>query len=168
MAKAEEQLNPSLEQGRRPAIFMFQPHTFKPVTPERLAEWEYSIANYFGLPSPRFDKDDVLRSATWSDSGGGGLICPDDSDYYASSADGAIAPDATAAESIASGRRPSIFMWQISRFRVIPPDKLAEWENSIREQVGLPVSTVDKLERSATGSSTLPHDCFDDSDYAEA
>jgi hypothetical protein len=34
--------------GRPPAIFLFQPHTFRRVTPARLAEWEQRMLTHFG------------------------------------------------------------------------------------------------------------------------
>jgi hypothetical protein len=152
---------------------MFQPNAFEVVTPERLLEWEHSIANYFGLPSPRFDKEDVARSATWSNTGGGpGDICADDSDYQAQSGDVPVEPGPAdrLAAAVAAGRRPTIFMWQISRFIVVPEDRLAEWERQIREQVGMPVAAIGTLEQAGSGSwsATLPNDCMDDSDYMEA
>jgi hypothetical protein len=34
--------------GRPPAIFLFQPHTFRRGTPARLAEWEQRMLTHFG------------------------------------------------------------------------------------------------------------------------
>ena len=169
MARTPEELDQAIARGRRPAIFMFQPHRFERVTPDRLVEWERSIANYFGLLSARLDMDKVARGATWSDSGEGN-ICADDSDYHAFAGDIPLDPAADRlAVDVAAGRRPTIFMWQISRFMLVPQDRLTEWERHIREQVGLPLTGIGPLQGAsiATLSATLPNDCMDDSDMAE-
>ena len=60
--------------GRPPAIFLFQPHSFRRVTPSRLAEWEQTMLAHFGLNADEmpFDELSVLRGGTWSDSGPSG------------------------------------------------------------------------------------------------
>jgi hypothetical protein len=171
MARTQEELDRAIARGRRPAIFMFQPHRFERVTPDRLLEWEHSIANYFGLPSARLDMDKVARGATWSDSGEGN-ICADDSDYHAFAGDVPADPAAVAARlaaDVAAGRRPTVFMWQISRFILVTADRLTEWERHIRQQVGLPLTGIGPLQAAsiATLSATLPNDCMDDSDMGE-
>lgn len=151
---------------RRPAVFMFQPTKFEPVTPERLAEWERSITDYFGLPEPDLDGEAMARGGTWSNCGDG-RICADDSDMFDVSGDsGEYEPGGEVAEALAEGRRPTIFMWQPSRFDPVPPDKLAEWERVVREHVGMPATGFSAdMAGSRTLSATLPNDCMDDSDY---
>jgi hypothetical protein len=57
-------------------------------------------------------------------------------------------------------------MWQPTSFRYISSDRLDEWEQLMREQVGIPASRLARDDNgSATGSATLPKDCLDDSDY---
>ena len=172
MARTQEELDRAIARGRRPAIFMFQPGKFERVTPDRLVEWERSIANYFGLQSARLDMEQAARGATWSDSGEGN-ICADDSDLHAFAGDSPVDP-ATAADrlaaDVAAGRRPKVFMWQISRFIRVTEDRLAEWERRVRRQVGLPLTDMGTLQAGsiATLSATLPNDCIDDSDMAES
>jgi hypothetical protein len=168
-SSAQTDLEKALASGRRPAIFMFQPNKFEAVPPDRLAEWEYQVEHYVGLPAAQFDREKLLASATWSDCGEG-RICPDDSDYHdVEHYGGRLDPsDASAAlaGALAAGRKPTVFMWQPSRFELVEADRLAEWERNIREHVGLPVSAIRRDQGgSETGSATLPKDCIDDSDY---
>ncbi len=149
--------------SRRPAVLLFQPQTFRRVTPDRLAEWEHAVRKHFGLDETElvFDDQRVLNGGTWSDSGPNGLICPDDSDDFGDepttySGDEMVSP---------AGRRPAVFMLQPDTFYPVPSDQLAEWERTVREHVGLTAARISNVEGSATGSSTLPNDCIDDSDY---
>lgn len=158
--------------GRRPAVFMFQPNKFEAVPPDRLGEWEYQLANYIGLPA-EIDREKLFESGTWSNCGEG-RICADDSDYFDAESYGGGDGDpgnaeARLADALAAGRRPTVFMWQPSRFERVKADGLAEWERNIREQVGLPVSSIRRdAGGSETLSATLPNDCMDDSDYEAA
>jgi hypothetical protein len=162
---AQGRFEEALVGGRRPAIFMFQPNKFDAVTTDRLAEWEYSIKEYFGLPSLEFDEEALLASATWSNCGDG-RICADDSDYQDVSGGDYANPSERLDKTLAEGRRPTIFMWQPSRFELVAGEKLAEWERQIREHVGMPVSEIrSDAGGSACLSATLPNDCMDDSDY---
>ncbi|WUJ68867.1 hypothetical protein OG809_27625 [Kribbella soli] len=77
----EERFRAALDEGRKPAVFMFQPTSFEPVTPERLSEWERSVQEGFGLNTDGFERDLMLRSASWSNCGNG-QICADDSDWH--------------------------------------------------------------------------------------
>jgi hypothetical protein len=163
---AQDAFSQALASGRRPAVFMFQPNKFEIVMPDRLAEWEYSITQYFGLPSPQFDEYQ-LAGASWSNCGEG-LICADDSDYHDFGGERVDPSDASdrLAEAVAEGRKPTVFMWQPSRFELVAEDKLADWERNIREHVGIPASQIRRDEGgSATLSVTLPNECMDDSDY---
>ena len=153
--------------GRPPAVFRFQPHTFRRVTPERLAEWEQTMLAHFGL-SPDdmpFDELAVLRGGSWSDSGPSGQICADDSDNLADDLDlDGYPPDSD--ELPAQTRPPAVFMLQPSSFTRVRSDRLAEWEQIMQEHVGLRTARFgEKAARSATLSETLPNDCLDDSDY---
>lgn len=154
-----------LPAGRRPAVFMFQPNGFEAVTPDRLLEWEQTLVDRFDLPRLNFDDDDdVLRGATWSNSGGRGEICADDSDYHFAD-DG----QSSTSEQGTDSRKPAIFMWQPSRFHVVPSERLAEWERVLRSRVGLPTEGIAADEAgSGTLSATLPNDCMDDSDFHKA
>lgn len=152
-----------LPAGIRPTVFMFQPNTFEKVTADRLMEWEQTLVRQLDLPQLAFSEDeDVLRAATWSNSGGDGEICADDSDLH-------FADDEQSAGGGADPRRPAIFMWQPSRFRLIPAERLTEWERLLRLRVGLPIEGLasDQVGGSATLSATLPNDCMDDSDIHE-
>jgi hypothetical protein len=153
-----------LPPGSKPTVFLFQPNGFENVTAERLLEWEQTLVEQLGLPQLAFnDDDDVLRGATWSNSGGAGEICADDSDVHFA--------DNESTEGGGNGsdtRRPAIFMWQPSRFRKVPAERLAEWERVLRVRVGLPIEGLasDQV-GNASLSATLPNDCMDDSDMQE-
>lgn len=86
---ADESSEQPVGTGRPPAIFLFQPHTFRRATPARLAEWEQTMLTHFGLNADEmpFDELTVLRGGTWSDSGPSGQICADDSDNFADDLD---------------------------------------------------------------------------------
>jgi hypothetical protein len=156
-------------EGRAPAVFMLQPKTFETVAPERLAEWERSIQRYVGLPAADFDQEKLFDSATWSNCGQD-RICADDSDYLDVTGDYRD-PSASGADrlaqALAEGRRPSVFMFQPSRFERVGSDRLSEWEDVVRNEVGLPASRFDAgaVSNSGTLSVSLPDECMDDSDY---
>lgn len=80
MASDDDLFQNELPEGARPAVFMFQPHSFETVAPDRLAEWERGIQRDFGFLTAEFDHDVLLNSASWSNCGDG-EICADDSDY---------------------------------------------------------------------------------------
>jgi hypothetical protein len=149
---------------------MLQPKSFETVAPERLAEWERSIQRYVGLPAAHFDQETLLDSATWSSCGQGDRICADDSDYLDVTGDYRD-PSASGADrlaqALAEGRRPSVFMFQPARFERVVSDRLSEWEDVVRKEVGLPVSGLDAgaVSNSGTWSVSLPDECMDDSDY---
>jgi hypothetical protein len=148
-----------LPAGRRPAVFMFQPNGFDPVTPDRLLQWEQTLVERYDLPRLNFNDEEVLRGATWSNSGGRGEICADDSDLKGFADDSGGTPS--------DDRRPAIFMWQPSRFHAVPAERLAEWERLLRARVGLPAQGIAADDFGiATLSATLPNDCMDDSDHA--
>jgi len=153
--------------GRPPAIFLFQPHTFRRVTRDRLAEWEQAMLTHFGLNADEmpFDELSVLRGGTWSDSGPSGQICADDSDNFADDLDlDAYPPDSD--ELPAQTRPPAIFMFQPSSFSRVGPARLAEWEQIMQNHVGLRVARFgEKAANSGTLSATKPDECMDDSDY---
>jgi len=146
---------------RRPVVFMFQPNAFEPVTPDRLAEWERALVDHYGVPRATFDDPDaVLNGGTWSNCGDG-RICADDSDNFDVEYAAPSGPDEGT-----SGRRPAVFMWQPSRFYVVPAERLADWERVLREHVGIPAAGVAVGDNaSGTLSATHPNDCMDDSDY---
>ena len=152
---------------RPPAVFLFQPDTFRRVTPARLAEWEQTMRAHFGLDADdlRFDEQAVLRGGSWSDSGPSGQICPDDSDNLADDLDLDAYPS-DSDELPKQTRPPAIFMLQPSSFTRVGSERLAEWDQIMEEHVGLRVARFgEKVAASATGSATLPNDCLDDSDY---
>ncbi len=68
-------------------------------------------------------------------------------------------------EALAQGSKPTVFMWQPTRFELVPSDRLHEWEQQIRDLVGLPISSIRQEGGSATWSATSPDECMDDSDY---
>jgi hypothetical protein len=153
--------------GRPPAIFIFQPHTFRRVTPARLAEWEETMRTHFGLNADElgFDDQAVLRGGSWSDSGPSGQICPDDSDTLAEDLD--LDDYASDSDELPEQTHPpAVFMLQPASFRRVGSDRLAEWEQLMQEHVGLRAARFgEKATASATLSATLPKDCIDDSDY---
>lgn len=160
MASYDDLFGEDLPEGARPAVFMFQPHSFETVAPDRLSEWERGIQQDFGFATAEFAEDDLVNSATWSNSGDG-EICADDSDYHEAFSEG-YGEGGGGGE----GPPPTIFMHQPSRFAFVRSDRLSEWERLMRERVGLPVSGVDQeAANSGTLSATLPNDCMDDSDY---
>jgi hypothetical protein len=163
----DESSEQPVETGRRPAIFLFQPHTFRRVTPARLAEWEQTMLTHFGLNADEmpFDERSVLRGGTWSDSGPSGQICADDSYNFADDLDlDAYPPDSD--ELPEQARPPAIFMFQPSSFSRVGPGRLAEWEQIMQTRVGLRAARFgEKAANSGTLSATLPNDCMDDSDY---
>ena len=123
-------------------------------------EWEQTLVEQLGLPELTFNDDkDVLRGATWSNSGGNGEICADDSDLQFAD-EGPVHGDGS------ETRMPAIVMWQPSTFRIVPADRLTEWERLLSMRVGLPIEglATDQVGGSATLSATLPNDCMDDSD----
>jgi hypothetical protein len=153
--------------GRPPAIFLFQPHTFRRVTPARLAEWEQTMLTHFGLNADEmpFDELTVLRGGTWSDSGPSGQICADDSDNFADDLDLDAYPS-DSDELPEQPRPPAIFMFQPSSFSRVGSDRLAEWEQIMQEHVGLRAARFGaKAANSGTLSATSPNECMDDSDY---
>jgi hypothetical protein len=162
MASDDDLFQNELPEGARPAVFMFQPHSFETVAPDRLAEWERGIQRDFGFSTAEFDHDALLNSASWSNCGDG-EICADDSDYHE-----AVSPSyGEGGGGGEEGPAPTIFLHQPSRFAFVPSDRLSEWERLVRERVGLPISGCNRQEaaNSATLSATLPNDCMDDSDY---
>ena len=123
--------------GRPPAIFLFQPHTFRRVTRDRLAEWEQTMLAHFGLNSDEmpFDELKVLRGGTWSDSGPSGQICADDSDNFADDLDlDAYPPDSD--ELPEQTRPPAIFMLQPSSFPESGPTGSRNGSRSCRSMLG--------------------------------
>lgn len=155
--------------GRSPAVFLFQPHTFRRVTPARLLEWERVMLEHFGLTAEEmtFDDQQVLNGGSWSDSGPAGQICPDDSDNLLDELDLSDYPPESE-ELPELTRRPAIFMFQPSSFIPVTSDRLAEWEDLMREQVGLTTARfTGKAADSGCLSATLPKDCIDDSDVLE-
>jgi hypothetical protein len=150
--------------ARRPAVFLFQPRRFRRVTPERLEEWENTVRKQFGMSESEliFDDQRVLNGGSWSDSGPNGQICPDDSDDFGDE------PTTYSGDEVVSstGRRPAVFILQPDTFAPVASEQLAEWEQIMREHVGLTAGQVAREGGSGTLSATLPNDCIDDSDYA--
>jgi hypothetical protein len=64
--------------------------------------------------------------------------------------------------------RPVVFMFQPTHYKVIPPDKLREWQTSLAERVGLKGFRIDEkmMQDAATYSWTSPND-IGDIDYME-
>jgi hypothetical protein len=59
--------------------------------------------------------------------------------------------------------RPLVFMFQPTHYEVVPPERLAEWEKTLAERVGLPVD-ASQLPSSATPTITFCPNVQDDSD----
>ena len=64
-----------------------------------------------------------------------------------------------------NSKAPVVFMHQPSRFDLVPTDKLHEWEQRVRDDVGLPVEFARNGGGSECLSATLPNDCMEDCDY---
>jgi hypothetical protein len=74
-------------------------------------------------------------------------------------------------EAMSAGRRPTVFMFQPTKFEAIAPDRLVEWERSIMENFGLPEAQFDENRVLNSGTWSSCGDgrlCADDSDYFDA
>jgi hypothetical protein len=62
--------------------------------------------------------------------------------------------------------RPVVFMFQPTHYKIIPPDKLQEWERDVAEKVGLEGFKRDKsIAQGIACGSWCNGPIFDDSDW---